>query len=499
MVRVAVIALCLVASASATDFLKVDKASNTFTFAGKRVFLSGGNQPWIDYGNDFGNNQSNGKVCALRNYISNLTKSGGNTMRMWLFIEGDAIPAWDNSTGMVTGTDAAGSLIDELRSYAQYAAANNVFINLCLWNGAVLRNQKAIDLFSDTSKLDSFLKNALTPMVKALANEPGIGSWEIINEPEGSLKLTTDSNPCYDTQTQLANTGAGWAGHSFTMKQMLVFVSKQAAAIHTADPKALVTVGSWAQWVLSDALQPYQSKGFRNYYKDSCLTGASNASNGVLDYYQVHSYPNNAAGATEGGNPPFASSAADYKLDKPLVIGEFSHKTCKSKGCTVASLYAWAYDKGYQGAWDWAINNWNGGSVDGEVDMLPGLRSLKDKPFVAVKIGGYPPKDTCSCSDVAPDNQYTCEQQAGWGKCGQDFLKGFCCRSCHACTGCSSPPPTPPTPAPQCKDVPVPGTPAYTCAQQKSWGKCDVKVNPWMAGYCCKSCFNCAPGCGKTE
>ena len=58
-------------------------------------------------------------------------------------------------------------------------------------------------------------------------------------------------------------------------------------------------------------------------------------------------------------------------------------------------------------------------------------------------------------------------------------------------------PPPPPAPTPGCADVsPPPGT--YTCAQQKGWGKCDVTANPWIAGYCCKTCFDCAAGCGKT-
>ena len=76
-------------------------------------------------------------------------------------------------------------------------------------------------------------------MATALAGEAGLGAWEIINEPEGSLRLTSDpSNPCYDTDAVLRNTGAGWAGHSFTMQQLLAAVNKQAAAIHRADPKA---------------------------------------------------------------------------------------------------------------------------------------------------------------------------------------------------------------------------------------------------------------------
>ena len=47
-----------------------------------------------------------------------------------------------------------------------------------------------------------------------------------------------------------------------------------------------------------------------------------------------------------------------------------------------------------------------------------------------------------------------------------------------------------------CTDVPPAGN-SYSCAQQKAWGKCDVGANPWMAGFCCKTCFGCQPGCGK--
>lgn len=425
-------------SSPPTGFLQVDKASKTFLFNQKRVFLTGANQPWIDYGNDFGNNQTNGKVCALQSYIANLSKAGGNSMRMWLFIEGDNIPAF-NSDGMVTAPDSAGSLIAELQTYAQFAAANNVFINLCLWNGAMLRNANAINLFKDQAKLDSFITNALTPIVKALADEPGIGSWEIINEPEGSLSLTDDAqHPCFDTKTVLQNTGAGWAGHHFTMKELLYFISKQAAAIHHAAAHALVTVGSWSQYPLSDALRPYQDKGFRNYYKDECLMAAGGEdAAGVLDYYQVHSYPDQAPGTPEGGFPPFAANATIYQLDKPLIIGEFAHSKCKGNGCTVASLYNWAYTREYQGCWGWSMNSWKGtDGGDGEADILPGLHSLKDKSDVQVDIRGKPPPDTCHCSDVAPPGGYTCVQQAGWGKCGESWMKGLCCRSCHACQGC---------------------------------------------------------------
>ena len=48
---------------------------------------------------------------------------------------------------------------------------------------------------------------------------------------------------------------------------------------------------------------------------------------------------------------------------------------------------------------------------------------------------------THACGDVPPPGGgYTCAQQAGWGKCGEAWMRGYCCRTCTAaCPGCGSP------------------------------------------------------------
>ena len=425
-------ALATLATAVVGDqpFLTVSSDGSSLEFRGSPVFLSGANQPWINYGADFGNNQTQGAQCNLYEYVNNVSAAGGNSMRFWLFVEGQSIPAFDGS-GNVVATDGAGSLIREMRSYLQYAASKNVLVTLCLWNGALMRQQSVKDLFTDMVKLQSFFDNALTPMVRALSNESALAAYEVMNEPEGSVAIASNaSDPCFDTQTVLGGSGAGWAGSKIPMYNLQRFVAKHAAAIRAADPKALVTVGSWSQYASTDATVDPQRKFF-NYWKDECLVKANGGdTNSKLDFYQIHTYPNN--GNFDPSSPMSVNTDA-LKLSKPVVIGEFAAKNAKSQ--SVEELYQHAVSSGYAGAWDWSLIG--GDKQDGYTDAIAGMNAVKDDKRIAIDIPGEAPSVKCDCSDVPPDSQYTCAQQASWGKCGFSWMKGYCCKSCFGCKGCS--------------------------------------------------------------
>ena len=42
------------------------------------------------------------------------------------------------------------------------------------------------------------------------------------------------------------------------------------------------------------------------------------------------------------------------------------------------------------------------------------------------------------CTDVPPDDTYTCGEQVGWGKCGEPWMESYCERSCGVCPGIGS-------------------------------------------------------------
>ena len=63
--------------------------------------------------------------------------------------------------------------------FVSFAASQDVLVTLCLWNGALTRNQKVVDMIRDADKTQSFIDNALVPLVEALAGRNGVGAWEV--------------------------------------------------------------------------------------------------------------------------------------------------------------------------------------------------------------------------------------------------------------------------------------------------------------------------------
>jgi mannan endo-1,4-beta-mannosidase len=110
----------LVGVCAAASQPRVSVSGTKFMYNSKELFLDGINEAWLDYGNDFGNGQPNGKYCALRAELQRVKDNGGHVMRIWVHVEGVYTPDID-SNGHVSGTDKSNTLIPEMKKYLQTA------------------------------------------------------------------------------------------------------------------------------------------------------------------------------------------------------------------------------------------------------------------------------------------------------------------------------------------------------------------------------------------
>jgi len=282
-----------------------------------------------------------------------------------LHVEAENTPEF-NSAGFVIAPDRTGTLFNDLSRFLDVCAQYNVFAIIVLWNGALMRQQHYRDLLTDDAKLNSYIEVVLKPMVAHLSNKHALGAWEAVNEPEGSILVQANANPCYDT-LRIGQGGAGWTGENIPMQRFLRFINLQNAAIREADPQALITGGAWSELSQNSAF----SNSF-NHYSDECLRGAGGAQTGTIDFYQMHTY---TWEGNFGVNAPFRLHADAYLLNKPLIIGEWSVDCHENPN--IAAGWSFLYNNHYAGSLSWQYNE-GGHCSDSRAVQNQGMLSIRD-------------------------------------------------------------------------------------------------------------------------
>lgn len=317
---------------------------NRILYNDQPIFLNGVNGAWINFGRDIGPDTTDFE--GFEKIFKTIHDSGGNCMRLWLHTNGVSTPCYDGLKVKGPGEDA----ISDLRKILDLAQKQDVGLILCLWSFDMLRksngkmvNARNIGILTVDSLMDTYIQNALIPMVDSLKSNKGIIAWEIFNEPEGM---------CPDI------TWGGWDNlEHVNISNVLRFINKCASAIHDVDSSLLVTNGNWALISSTNKL------GYTNYYTDASLIAAGGKKNGTLDFYCLHHYD-------WSPNSPFEYPIAYWDWDKPVVLAEF-FPNCKN--CGEFSNYEKLYKLGYAGALGWS---WNDAIIK---DILREMKYMKDK------------------------------------------------------------------------------------------------------------------------
>ncbi|MBN2613182.1 MAG: cellulase family glycosylhydrolase [Bacteroidales bacterium] len=308
-----------------------ENPSGRIDYNGRHVFLNGANIAWIDFAKDIGPGETD--FDGFKNIFSEANSLGANCMRLWLHTDGTNTPEFDSSVVKGPGIDA----IADLSHILDLAYSENIGLILCLWSFDMLRkkngplvNNRNKGILTVDSIMDTYIGNALIPMVDSLKDHPGIIAWEVFNEPEGM---------CHDIK---------WGGWEFndhvSIKNVQRFINKCAAAIHKTKPELKVTNGTWSLISATDA------DSFHNYYTDERLIEAGGEQLGILDFYTLHHYDWMSVS-------PFEKPIGHWGWDKPVVLAEF-FPGCKN--CGGFSNYENLYQKGYAGAMGW---DWHSGST----------------------------------------------------------------------------------------------------------------------------------------
>ncbi|MEM1096775.1 MAG: discoidin domain-containing protein [Bacteroidota bacterium] len=342
---------------------------------GQNLFLSGGNIAWVRFARDVGPGFTN--LRQFEEIFSEVQANGGNTLRFWLHTNGSSTPGWSGNRVVGPGRGT----VDDLQAILDLAWEHEIGLMLTLWSHDMLRQRygrTVVDrnkaLLSDPDLLQTYIDNALVPMVEAVRGHPAIVAWEIFNEPEGISEEH------------------GWPEwDEVPMAHLQRAINRMAGAIKRADPTAQVTNGAASMSTTTDAaasktdraaphgaLSPAERTQVReqlsrkyghaftsteaeityrqltqaanyNYYTDDRLIAAGGDPDGTLDFYTVHYYTWFGTGLS-----PFHHAFSRWNLDKPMVVAEFFLPD-DTFGVPWDDLYANLYESGYAGAlgWQW--------------------------------------------------------------------------------------------------------------------------------------------------
>jgi hypothetical protein len=340
----------------------------------QRIFASGINLAWGFNGP--GDHNFSRDVISLPEYtfprvFDDIQSAGGNTMRWWLHTNGRYSPDFD-SEGKVTGLHP--ETINNMRTVLDMAHERGIVLSMCLWSFDMLQdqgqNQQVMKkLLEDPEFTQTYIDNALIPILEAIGDHPAVLTWEVFNEPEG---MTEEF---------------GWTPVRTTMKYVQQFTNLIAGAIHRTTPGALVSNGSWSFKAMTDVGGNY------NYYTDERLIAEGGDPEGYLDFYQIHYYPEHFGNELS----PFHNHASFWELDKPILIGEFWITGIDGKANphrTTKEAYIYGIENGYAGCLTWAwvgdrdgsIGNAREGMVAVWKDYTEDVVILPDPDF------NYPPK-----------------------------------------------------------------------------------------------------------
>lgn len=280
-------------------------AAQLLPINGTNTFAKGANLAWLNgqFDHDIGTNPNHPDWgCAynsadMNRYMADMRSMGINVMRIWLHENKEGLIM---SGGNCTGMNA--TFLTNMDDIVRLAQNNGMYLYLTLNGGD-------IDWVNNTTRRDSYLNNAVKPLINRYRGNRIIFAIDIMNEIESVIA---------------GNTG-NWTTSGATWTQARDSIRAHRDAIKSIDSTRLVTCSSgWHDW---NNMAQFRGLG--------------------LDFYDYHHYSDN----------PNLPTAASLGMDKPILIGEYGQGSTSWNDTTQSNAAKGFLDqaksKGYAGALIW--------------------------------------------------------------------------------------------------------------------------------------------------
>jgi len=284
-----------------------------------KEFIIGANYPWRHYGQDFGTSGwcyrglASAKKELYREFseIESVLGTGGKkVIRVFVFADGRSSPEFDSAGNVMGFDDFFFRDFDTLVHTAEQSRVQVMPVLLDFhWcrQGSVLEGVQLgghSEVVAEPARRESFLKNALAPLLGRYGRCPEIFAWDLINEPEWVVRRFERPN-----------------GSSVDLESMRAFVRECTEMIHQEAGQP-VTVGS---------ARPQWLRYWRNL---------------GLDLYQCHWYLGRLRLRLA------ALRAGIRTLDRPCLVGE---APTAGTGIQPAQYVRKAKREGYSGILFWSF------------------------------------------------------------------------------------------------------------------------------------------------
>lgn len=326
-------------------------ASESAPAYGPNRFLLGANLPWLRYGLDIGcstvtpegglHAHAESKE-ALDVALARLSGDGVEHVRVFLFCDGRAGIRFD-ADGTPTGLDDA--VFADMEALLATAERHRLGLLLVLFDAGLVALPSVVDgvragghadVLSEPAKREALLGRVVEPLLRRYGSHPAIDAWDMFDEPECATLGMACPHPV-----------GGRSAQRWGRLRTALVAALRAVGFRPKSPPAPTLVPS-------SAMRSFLGAAVQAVHRHTCALAtvglASTANLGLveglgLDFYQAHWWQ-------AYGDGPLRRAAADFRLDRPLVLGAFP---AAMQNKSVKTVLDTARSGGYGGALLWSL------------------------------------------------------------------------------------------------------------------------------------------------